>query len=459
MPPRHGKSTHVSVYFPAWHLGLYPDQRIIACSYSADLSHTFSRQARNIIRSPEYAEIFGNTGVYEEVVELAPDSRSVAKWDLAAPHRGGYVSAGVGGSITGQGADILIIDDPLKDAEEAGSSTILQNVWEWFTTTAYTRLQGHDALILMMTRWSEDDLIGRVLAQAETNGSTDEWTILNLPALAEEDDPLGRREGEALWPERFPAERILRAQSVLSPREFSALYQQRPAPAEGNIFKSAWWRDYDPALGYPRFRRVIQCWDTAFKDKQENDYSACVTFGMAERERDSDSDVKERIFDLYLIDVYKEKLNFPQLLEQMRVQYDRWASRFSISEVVVEDKASGTSAYQSLRHNSNLPVVSVVPEHDKVARANAITAWYRLGRVFHPIGASWRASYQHELEVFPGGKNDDLVDATTMAVLRLMGPAGATAFLQHMRNSASNPREKKKNNWELPEGAQITTLM
>lgn len=466
MPPRHGKSLAASVYFPAWHLGQRPDDRIIACSYSAELSNSFSRQARNLVRSPEYADVFGSGLYAADPVGLADDSRSVGMWDLSAPHRGGYVSAGVGGSITGKGAHVLVIDDPVKDAEEAKSETVLQNIWEWYSQTAYSRLEGDGAVVLIMTRWSEDDLVGRVLAQADEHKDDPrykQWHELVLPALAEENDPLGRAEGEALWPSKYDEDWHYNTRLVLGEQAYSALYQQRPAPAEGNMWKRAWWQYYDRNGALPKFRRVIQCWDTAYKEGQENDYSACITMGMAERsfsaEREGNvvSLRRQRVFDLYLLDVFKKKVIFTDMIEEMQRQYDKWAEVPGCRpmEILIEDKASGTSAFQMLRHASNLPVISVKPEGDKIARANGVTAWYRLGRVLHPRGAAWLDEYQHELEVFPAGKHDDTVDATTMAVLRLLGPASASAFLSHLRGQVTGRAAHERNEIALPEGIRL----
>lgn len=461
MPPRHGKSLHSSVYFPAWHLGMFPNDRIIACSYSSELSHAFSRQARNLVMSPEYAEVFGNPNVYDQVVEMSSDSRSQATWDLASPFKGGYVSAGVGGSITGKGANVLIIDDYVKDWVEASSPTTLESVWNWYTSTAYSRLEGESAaVIIIATRWSEDDLIGRVMRQAEEKGRLDEWTVLRLPGLAEEDDPLGRAEGEALWPEKFSRDFVLDQQFTMPPQQFAALIQQRPAPLEGLYIKKAWLKYYDPRV-MPTFRRVIQCWDTAFKEKQENDYSVCTTWGMAQRVISAEEKAmlgikKTRAHDLYLLDCYRKKLQFPDLTREMIAQYHKWSSVPGCrpTEILVEDKATGTPAYQSLRHATDLPLRAFQTQRDKVLRMNAITPWYEQGRIYHPSNAAWLDEYEHELMTFPGTKHDDQVDSTTMAIERLLGPAGATAFLNYMRDQ-SRQKEQEKTEIALPAGIQV----
>nr|MDP9473012.1 terminase family protein [Chloroflexota bacterium] len=271
MPPRHGKSTLASEHFPAWYLGRNPDKRIIACSHTAQLAYTFSRRARNIVTAP----------AYPFTVRLASDLSAVQSWDIAGT-RGGYVAAGVGGPITGMGANVLLIDDPVKSAEEADSPTYREAAWEWWTGTARTRLEPGGAVVVIGTRWHEDDLIGRLLQSGH-------WDVLHLPALSEDD--------AALWPERFDLAALERIRTEIGSRNWEAQYQGRPSSAEGAILKREWWGWYR-AGETPTFSRIVQAWDTAYKAGRSNDWSVCTTWG-------------EAVNGYYLLDRYRARVEFP----------------------------------------------------------------------------------------------------------------------------------------------------
>jgi hypothetical protein len=225
MPPRHGKSELASRRFPAWYLGRNPNKQIIAASYNSDLSNDFGREVRNIVDSEEYQCLFD--------VRLAADSQAANRWHT--DKKGMYVAAGVGTAITGRGADILLIDDPFKDRQEADSEVRRETVWNWYTSTAYTRLMPGGAVVVINTRWHDDDLSGRLLEQMSSGG--DEWVVLSLPAISDE--------GHALWPAWYPLERLNEIKSVLPARDWNSLYQQNPIPDDGDFFKSAWFADYD----------------------------------------------------------------------------------------------------------------------------------------------------------------------------------------------------------------------
>jgi len=394
LPPRHGKSTLASHLFPSWYLGRNPDRRVIACSYSVDLSFDLSRKARNLLSSPEYAAIFPN-------VRLAPDPRSVGQWNLCEPHLGGYVSAGVGGGITGRGAHLLLIDDPLKNAEEAASSTILDAHWNWYTSTAYTRLEGEGAVILITTRWSEADLAGRLLrAQAEGG---DQWHVVHLPALAEENDQLGRAVDEALWPEKYDEGALARIRAVIGPRDFAALYQQRPSPPAGTIFLREWWKRF-ATFDRSQAQQIIQVWDTAFQAKQTNDYSVCSTWAQTSS-------------GVYILDVFRERVEFPELVRVAKDLYARW----NPVAVAIENRASGQSLIQTLRRETDIPVIAAPADTDKVSRATAVTPYVESGRVFLPESAPWVAEWIEEHASFPMGAHDDQVDTSSIALKRLFG--------------------------------------
>ena len=382
-PPRHGKSEIVSRRFPAWYLGRNPKKQIIAASYNSDLAADFGRDVRNLVADRVYQDIFS--------VSLRQDSKAADRWNT--DNGGAYVAAGVGSGITGRGAHLGIIDDPFKDRKEAESETVRDNVWNWYVSTFYTRLMPGAAVVLMCTRWHEDDLVGRLLKAMKEGG--DQWTVVNLPALAEEGDMMGRGIGTPLWPAWYSAEGLERIKQAIGSYEWQALYQQRPSSPTGNIFKRAWWRFYkDP----PKMDFIIQSWDTAFKDKQDNDYSVCTTWGFADSK-------------MFLLDMFRDRLEFPDLKRQVQML----AARHHPRSLIVEDKASGQSLIQEIQR-AKLPVIPIKTDRDKVARAHAVTPLIEGGAVYLPEWASWVEDYQTELADFPKGKHDDMVDSTTQAL-------------------------------------------
>lgn len=393
MPPRHGKSEEASIRFPAWFLGRNPDRRVISCSYNAALSADFGRKARNLVDSPIYRAIFPE-------IKLSADSKAALSWDIMGSDDGGYIGAGVGGPITGRGGDILIIDDPIKNAEDADSITYREKIWEWYTSTAYTRLEKGGAIILILTHWHDDDLAGR-LRKAEKDGG-DKWHILSLPAIAEEDDEY-RKEGEALWPGRFDLDALERIKVAVGSRFWTALYQQRPDIKGGAIFKREWWRFYREL---PEYEHRVHSWDTGFKKGEENDPSVCLTMNKCED-------------GYYISNVFRERLEFPELRRQALARYDAE----SPDEVLIEDKASGQSLIQELQRDSALPIIPYKVDRDKVARANAASPMVEAGKVFLPESAPWVDDFITECAQFPVGTHDDQVDAMTQAIDRMkVGP-------------------------------------
>ncbi len=420
MPPRHGKSELASVHFPAWFLGRNPDRRVIATSYGFDLARKFSRRARNLFREPRWPFAASTAG----------DLSAVDAWDIA-DHRGGYVAAGVGGGITGMGADLLMVDDPVKDSQEADSETYRERAWEWFTQVALTRLEPGAAVILIGTRWHEDDLIGRALTMP---GSS--WTHLNFPAQAEEGDQLGRPPGAWLWPGRFTPKEYEDAKGRGS-RAWTSLYQQRPSPAEGGTFKRHWWRYWSysgqplppvplrmadgsmhlaPCVELPPFwDEHLQSWDMAFKDTKGSDYVAGQVWGAWRADR-------------FLLDQTLAQLDFPATLAAVRELTDRWPKA---RRKLVEDKANGPAVIATLRHE--LPgLVAVEPDGGKEARANAATPEVESGNVYlpHPRLAPWVDAFVEECASFPDGKHDDQVDAMTQALLRMASGTGSVTTSQ-----------------------------
>ena len=267
MPPRAGKTTLASIGFPAHHLGNYPDHEIIACSYSGSLAMNFSRKVRNMLRDSSYGVVFPGTS-------LDPESQSAESW--LTTEGGGYVAAGVGGGITGKGAHILVIDDPVKNREEAESALVQEQVYDWYTSTAYTRLAPGGGVLLIMTRWSDNDLAGKLLVEMARGG--EQWEIIKYPAVAEEDEPY-RDKGEALHPERYNLEALKRIERAVGPRDWSALYQQNPVPDTGAYFTTSMINYYQRSELDHKALKFYQAWDLAIGKDDRNDFTVGITVG------------------------------------------------------------------------------------------------------------------------------------------------------------------------------------
>lgn len=387
MPPRHGKSELASIRFPAWYLGRNPNKKIIACSYNQHLSNDFGRHARNLVLSDIYKNIFPE-------IEISKDSKSKHTWNLTGKYNGAYVAAGVGGTQTGKGCNCLIIDDPIKNHEEAASPLFRDRVWEWYQSTAYTRLEKKGAIIIILTHWHEDDLAGRLLAKQANGG--DKWQVIKLPAIAEQDDDF-RKECEPLWQDKFNLTELYRIKNAIGSHHFEALYQQNPSASEGEILKRAWWKYFKET---PKtYDRIIQSWDTAFEKGKNNDYSVCQTW-------------LETKAGFYLIDIWREKVEFPELNRQVKILYNKYKPNV----VLIEKKASGHSLIQELKRETTIPIREVTPDKDKVARVNAITPTIEVGNVFLLENAPWLHDFIDECSKFPNSKHDDQVDTMSQAL-------------------------------------------
>ena len=407
-PPRHGKSEMVSRRFPAFALGRYPDLTLIATSYASDLASRMNRDVQRIIDGPAYRGIFPGTRLWGKNVHTLADGTYMRNSDLfeVVGHQGSYRCAGVGGGITGMGGDILIVDDPIKDAEQANSKVYRNKVWEWFTSTLYTRRMPGAGVLIILTRWHEDDLAGRLLdAQAKSEG--DVYRVVSFPAIAEKDEHstldgrLLRREGEALHPDRYDLDELTKIRVAVGSRVWASLYQQRPSAAEGSVFKREHWQTYKPAESNPMallqvlgVNYVVQAWDTAFKTRETNDYSVGVTLGVA-RSR------------YYILDVWRDRAEFPDLKRAVVSQHAKWKAH----AVVVEDTAAGQSLIQELRRNTRMPLIAVKADHDKVTRSHAVTPTHEAGLCYLPEGEPWVADFEDELSGFPAAPHDDQVDA------------------------------------------------
>lgn len=394
MPPRHGKSELVSLRFPCWYLARHPDDYIIQAGYAESIALHHSRQARDIFISSEAMRLFPYIHHRPErpgQETVIPERQAAHEW--GTKQGGSYYAVGIGGGLTGRGFDVGIIDDPVKDEEEASSSTYRERAWDWYQKVFRTRAEPDAAIILVMTRWHQEDLAGRLLNQAREDPTADQWEVLHFKAS---------EDGRALWPERYSINELMKIQSSIGSRAYESLYQGSPTIAEGQIIKREWWRYYRER---PQFLKTMHSWDTAFKDKSQNDYSVCTVWGEAQN-------------GFYVLDVWREKVEFPELKRVAVALYER--DRPNV--VIVEDKASGQSLIQELQRNTRIPVLPVKVDRDKVARAYSITPLIEAGKVLLPEAAPWLFDYLEELSAFPNAAHDDQVDSTTQALSFMSAP-------------------------------------
>jgi predicted phage terminase large subunit-like protein len=385
LPPRHSKSFSCSELFPAWFLGRNPSLSVVGSTYAQELADMFGRRVRNLIFDPKHSAVFPGCRISEE-------SAAAARFDLSAG--GSYFGIGRGGGLTGRGADLLIVDDPLKDLQEAQSPAVRASLKDWFSGVAFTRLEPGGRIVVVSTRWHEDDLAGWLLREHAEEG----WRELRLPAIAERDEGW-RREGEALWPERRDLTALARIREQLGTGLWSALYQQHPIPLEGSIFKPEWFGAYPESPDVvrsvvPGFQRVIQAWDSAYKTASGNDYSVGIT-------------IAECKTGFRILHVLRGRWEFPDLCRKMIELAAAWKP----SAVIVEDAASGQSVTQVLKTETKLPVIGHPAKGGKVLRAQLVAPLCESGRVLLPDSAPWKSSFLEELASFPGAAHDDQVDA------------------------------------------------
>jgi len=427
--PRSGKSELVSRRLPAFILGRDPDAWIIAASYGAELARSMNRDVQRIMDGDEYRRLFPATQLWGKNVRNMADGSYLRNSDMfeVVGRRGFYLGVGVGGSLTGRGARYMILDDPVKNRKEANSPTYRQAVWEWYTSTFYTRLAPGGNILLIVTRWHEDDLAGRLLAAAKADPKADQWTVLNLPAVAEEPvaayDP--RQPGEVLWPTRWDAAEMARKRAVVGERDWASLYQQRPAPDEGEIFKRHHWRYWQPrganlppvtvtmadssvieveAVELPaRFDDLLQSWDCSFKDTATSDFVAGQVLGRLGA-------------DKFLLDYICERLGIVATMDAIRSWRIKWPKAIAI---LIEDKANGPAVIQML-HKEIAGLIAVDPEGGKVSRAYAAAPEVESGNVYlpHPLIAPWVGQFIGSAAAFPNAAHDDDVDAFTQAIIR-----------------------------------------
>jgi predicted phage terminase large subunit-like protein len=390
LPPRHLKSLMASIAFPAWCLGHDPSAQILCVSYAQDLADKLARDCRGIMTSPWYRQIFPT--------RLAPHRQAVQ--EFITTRQGYRLATSNGGVLTGRGADIILIDDPLKP-EEALSDAQRQAANDWFDHTLYSRQNDkrRGAIVIIMQRLHEDDLVGHVLEQ-------EPWEVVRFPAIAEADEvheiqtiwgpqSFRRRHGEALHPEREPLDTLERIRRTVGEYNFAGQYQQTPAPLGGGMVKENWFKRYAANERPESFERIVQSWDTANKATELSDFSVCTTWGVTGK-------------DLFLLNVLRQRLEYPALKRAVREQQ----SLFNASVVLIEDKASGTQLIQELIVDGFHQVTRYKPECDKIMRLHAQTAIIENGFVHLPEAAPWLVEYLHEMTVFPRGKHDDQVDST-----------------------------------------------
>jgi hypothetical protein len=363
MPPRHGKSELASTQFPAWFLGRHPEKEVISCSYASGLAMSFSRKVRELLRNPRYQSVFPDT-------VLGKDSQSTEHWETT--ESGGYLAAGVGGPITGHGADALIIDDPVKNRADAESPTERNRVWDWYSSTAYTRLMPGGGVLLILTRWHTDDLAGRLLYEMQHGG--EEWEIVVYPAIAVHDEKY-RKEGEALHPDRYDLKALQRIKKATTSRDWGALYQQQPSTEEGAIIKrSQWnrWTSKEP----PKCEYVIQSYDTAYSKNETADYSVITTWGLFYPEGNYSTHEMAEGFEsevmyngdeahMILLDAVKGRWSFPELKDKAYQLYNYWKP----DSTIIEGRATGLPLAHEMR-KSGIPVQTYTPArgNDKLTR-------------------------------------------------------------------------------------------
>lgn len=399
-PPRHGKTELVSERFPSYVFGRYPDFKIINTSYSPELAELINRHCQMIIDSDKYKELFSDTRLPNRNESY---KRTYKQFDIPG-HSGGLRSTGVGGAITGMGGQILLIDDPFKNRMEADSPAFRQRVWDWYTSTLYTRREPGAGIIVINTRWHCDDLSGRLI-EAMNADEGDAWKIINFEAIATSDEQY-RKQGEALHPERYPIDTLISTKRALGTRDFEALYQQKPVPDGGATFNPEWFRYWTTTDLPKKFNKIILSWDMTFKDKKDSDYVVGQVWGKSGA-------------NCYLLDQVRARLSFTDTVKAFVMQAKKWPKA---TAKYVEDKANGPAVIDTLK-NKISGIIPVEPDGSKTARAEATTVWFEAGNIWFPDKNiySWVPDLVKEFQQFPPGGNDDQVDAGVQAIRKLLG--------------------------------------
>jgi predicted phage terminase large subunit-like protein len=415
--PRHGKSELISYLAPAWFLGKYPQKKIIMGSHTADLAVNFGRRVRNLVGSEAYKGIFPQ-------VELQSDSKSASRW--GTNFNGEYFAIGVGGALAGRGADLFIIDDPHSEQEaKTGRADVFLPAWEWFQSGPLQRLMPGGAIIIVMTRWSKLDLTGMIVQQTERNEDVDPWEVVEFPAIKDD--------GQALWPEFWDVEELLAKKAALDIRYWNAQYMQKPTSEEGALIKREWWQIWEKDTP-PECEFIIMSLDAAQEATNRADYNALTTWGVFYNEETQN-------FAIILLNAIKKRMEYPELKKLVLEEYKEWQP----DAFMVEKKSNGSALYQEFRR-MGVPVGEFTPGkgQDKIARVNAVSDLFASGIVFAP-DHRWAKEVIEECNDFPAGTNDDLVDSTTLALLRfrqggflrLPTDEPEDNFLRHYRKKAA----------------------
>jgi len=394
VPPRSAKSHIASVVYPAWLLAHNPSEQIICTSYAQELADKHAMDCRTLMTSSFYRNIFGT--------RLLGQRPAVSEFMTTA--RGYRLSTSKGGALTGRGGNFIIIDDLLKP-DEANSDHLRESANEWFVHTLYSRLNDKQTgcIIVIMQRLHEDDLVGYIQR-------LEHWHLLSFPAITEQDETyeidtpfgprrVGRRAGEALHPDREPLELLQQLRATLGEYVFAGQYQQTPAPKGGGLVKEEWFKSYSESTKPPNFDLIFQSWDTANKATELSDHSVCTTWGTKGKQ-------------LYLLNVFRKRLQYPDLKRAVRDQ----AAAFDARTILIEDRASGTQLIQDLIADGVHGVTRYQPKLDKAQRMSTVTSTIENGFVYLPESAHWRAEYLHELVTFPKGRFDDQADSTSQAL-------------------------------------------
>ena len=409
MPPRHTKSEFGSYLLPAWMVGKNPKLKIIQSTNTTELSVRFGRKAKALIDSPEYQKVFKT--------KLREDSQAAGKWETA--QGGEYYAAGVGSAITGRGADLLIIDDPHSE-QDAMNAQALERTYEWYTSGPRQRLQPGGSIIVIMTRWNEKDLTGRLL-NAQKEVKADQWEIIEFPAIMPS--------GQPVWPEYWKLEDLESVKASIPLSKWNAQYMQNPTSEEGALIKREWWRPWEHEE-LPPLEHVIQSYDTAFMKKQTADYSAITTWGVF---RPSEDDPP----NLILVDAVKARYEFPELRRVALEQYGYW----NPETVIIESKASGLPLTYELR-KMGIPVINFTPSkgNDKHTRVNAVSPMFESGLIWAPKEMEFAQEVIEECAAFPYGDHDDLVDSMTQALMRFR----QGGLINHPEDYIDEPVEPKQ---------------
>jgi len=392
--PRHGKSELISYLAPAWFLGNHPHKKVIMASHTADLAVNFGRRVRNLVGSDAYKDVFPQ-------VELQADSKSASRW--GTNYNGEYFAIGVGGALAGRGADLFIIDDPHSEQDaKLGKADVFLPAWEWFQSGPLQRLMPGGAIIVVMTRWSKLDLTGQIVNQMVKNDEVDNWEVVEFPAILED------KEGQEvpLWPEFWSLEELRSRRAALDIRYWNAQYLQNPVSEEGALIKREWWNIWEEE-NPPSCEFTIMTLDAAQEANNRADYNALTTWGVFFNEETNN-------YNIILLNAIKKRLEFPELKQLCIDEYKEWEP----DSFVVEKKSNGAALYQEFRR-MGIPVGEFTPGkgQDKISRVNAVSDLFSSGIVWAP-DRRWAHEVIEECNDFPSGANDDLVDATTLALAR-----------------------------------------